>query len=438
MKILFIVNGWPPMSLGGVEVYTRRLARRIAKEGHEVSVFCREADPSRPDYVLRAFDDEGVPVTAVNHNFRDLRDFRGTYLNPEISRIFDEYLESSGRPDVAHIHHLGGLGHDIAGLLHRRGVPIALSLHDFAFTCPRGQRLRDNFAICETLNVHSCADCLNPQCKGAPLGPLGKLYRRLFRKSMGTEMMYDFWASSEKVANMAEVLIAPGEHHARVMERDGYAAGKIRTLPYGYDKEPFERVRKRRQKIGKARKFGYLGSLIPSKGVHLIIDAAKRLKREQAELDIEIHIYGPSPSYHGRNDYEKALRQKSRGLDVTFHGPIMPEETPEALAELDAVIVPSLWWESHGMVVREAQMAGKPVIASAHGALGEAIRDGITGLLFRPGNVRNLRDKMYILAQTPGLADAIAQTPADVLSIDDDARAHLDIYHEISNKNRTK
>ncbi len=438
MKILFIVNGWPPESLGGVEVYSRRLARRMSNEGHRVSVFCRETDLSRPDYELRSFDDEGVSVTALNYNFLDLEDFRGTYSNPEISRIFGEYLENSGYPDVAHIHHLGGLGHGIAGELQERGIPIALSLHDFALTCPRGQRLREDFVICETLNAHRCTDCLKPQCKGAPLGAFGKLHRHLFRKSAGRRMVYDFWASSEKVANAADVLIAPSEHHARVMERDGFAAGKIRVLPYGYDKEPFERVRQSGGKIGKVRKFGYIGSLIPSKGVHLILDAAKRLKREDRGLELEIHLFGPSPSYHGQSGYEKALRLKSRGLDVTFHGPIKPEDIPEALSGLDAVIVPSLWWESHGMVVRESKMAGRPVIASAHGPLVEAIRDGIDGLLFRRGNSKHLRDKMYILAHTPGLADAIAGQSVQVLSIDEDAHAHLDIYSEISNRKQTE
>ena len=130
----------------------------------------------------------------------------------------------------------------------------------------------------------------------------------------------------------------------------------------------------------------------------------------------------PAPAYHGRNNYENMLRDKSRGLDVTFHGPFDSKDIGSVLETLDAVIVPSIWWESHGMVVREAKLAGLPVIVSDHGALAEPVEHGINGLLFKPGNARSLRDKMYILAHTDGLADKIAKGAMDILSVDEDVR----------------
>lgn len=430
MKTLFILHGWPPESIGGTEIYARRLAKRLSGE-IEMRVFCREIDSSRPEYDLRTIADGGIEVTKVNYDPAGAADFTATYRNENMAGAFQLYLEKTGNPDIAHVHHLGGLGHDVIDVLRKRNIPIAITFHDFAFTCPRGQRLRGDIAICKKLYVGECVDCLKPQCKGKNIGATGKLIKYLFRKSEGRRLMEDFWKSSERVADAAETIIAPSEHHARMLRQDGFDASKIRAMPYGYDIDTFN---KKRGEIGLARKFGYLGSLIPSKGVHLIVEAFRRLKKEYSDLPIELHVHGPAPAYHGKCEYETMLRQKSRGLNVKFHGAFNPEKILDILLSLDAVIVPSLWWESHGMVVREAKLAGLAVIVSSHGALAEPIKDGVNGLLFRPGDARSLRDKIYILASTPGLADAIANGPMDIISIEDDAQKHLKLYEEILSK----
>jgi len=430
MKILFLLHGRPPESIGGVEVYAHRLARQLARSNHRVSVFCRESDPARPDYEIRTVNDDGIEVAKVNYNFSDLEDFIGTYSNPRMAEAFGAYLDRVGLPDVAHVHHLGALGHLLTDTLHRRGVPMAVTCHDFALTCPRGQRLRDDYTICEKLSSSACVECLKPQCKGPGLGFVSKLYRHLFRKSEGRRLIEDFWKSSEGIANRAAALIAPSAHHARVMEADGFPESKIRVMPYGYEIELF--AADQRGEIGLARKFGYLGSLIPSKGVHILIDAYKRLLKDFRDLPIELHLHGPAPPYHGNRKYAAMLEEKARGLPITFHGPYKPEEVPQVLASLDAVVVPSLWWESHGMVVREAKLVGLPVIVSSHGAVCEPVRDGVNGLLFKPGIYRHLRDKIHILATTPGLADTIAKGRMDILSIEEDAQAHIKLYKEIT------
>ena len=58
------------------------------------------------------------------------------------------------------------------------------------------------------------------------------------------------------------------------------------------------------------------------------------------------------------------------------------------------VILPSLCYESFPLVIMEAYACGKPVVASRIGALAELVEDGKTGLLFEPGNARDLAAKM--------------------------------------------
>jgi glycosyltransferase involved in cell wall biosynthesis len=58
------------------------------------------------------------------------------------------------------------------------------------------------------------------------------------------------------------------------------------------------------------------------------------------------------------------------------------------------LLVPSICYETFGLVVVEAFGNATPVIASRIGALAEAVADGETGLLFEPGNVRDLAEKV--------------------------------------------
>lgn len=432
MKILFITNGFPPNSYGGVQVYTRRLAIELAKH-HKVSVFCREADLSRDDYSVRNYTDNNVKVSAVNYNFGDLEDFAGTYFIEPMREVFSSFLEENGVPDIVHVHHLGGIGYAVLEELDKRQIPIVLTLHDFSLTCPRGQRIRDDYSICEGLKIEQCLECLKPQCKG-DRGNLWKLYRYLFRKKVGRNLLNDFWTSSERVANLAWLILAPSEFHAQELIKDGFPSAKIRVMPYGYEKEKFSAIK--RDKIGLARNFGYLGSLIPSKGVHVLIEAFNALVKEFPDLPLKLHLYGPAPSYHGKSDYPLILRQLAGDRAVFFHGAYPQEQLAEILATLDAVVVPSVWWETHGMVVREAKLAGLPVVISDIGALGEGLRDGIEVLKAKAGNPKSLRDKMRILAITPGLADFIASNQISVKDIKQDAFEHQELYLSLLTQRR--
>jgi glycosyltransferase involved in cell wall biosynthesis len=71
-----------------------------------------------------------------------------------------------------------------------------------------------------------------------------------------------------------------------------------------------------------------------------------------------------------------------------------PDKVAAAMARAQALVAPSLCYESFGMVVVEAFAAGLPVIASRLGALAELVREGETGLLFTPGDPQDLAAKI--------------------------------------------
>ena len=87
MRILFVVHGFPPASMGGTEIYASDLAGALRDRGHEVVVFAREARPDLPEYAVRSEDSNGVRVIRVNNTFRYARSFEDAYRNETIDAI---------------------------------------------------------------------------------------------------------------------------------------------------------------------------------------------------------------------------------------------------------------------------------------------------------------------------------------------------------------
>ena len=105
------------------------------------------------------------------------------------------------------------------------------------------------------------------------------------------------------------------------------------------------------------------------------------------------------------------------GLDTdfyeacTFAGPLPHAQLWQTLADIDLVVVPTLWYETASLIVQEAFAAGVPVVASDIGVLPERIRAGVDGLLFPPGDAAALAAILRRLHEKPA---ELAQLRADI------------------------
>jgi glycosyltransferase involved in cell wall biosynthesis len=101
----------------------------------------------------------------------------------------------------------------------------------------------------------------------------------------------------------------------------------------------------------------------------------------------------------------------------------------EALARTDLLVVPSLWPENSPLTVHEAALARVPVLASRIGGLAEYVKEGVTGMLFAPGNASELRHHIHEFAAKglPGFEPNALR----VRSIEDDARGMEENYRRL-------
>jgi len=94
---------------------------------------------------------------------------------------------------------------------------------------------------------------------------------------------------------------------------------------------------------------------------------------------------------------------------VTLVGKYAHDQLPTLLANVDWVVVPSIWWENSPLVIQEAFMHGRPVICSDIGGMAEKVTDGVDGLHFRSGDPASLAGAIDRAAVTPGLWEALAR-----------------------------
>lgn len=146
---------------------------------------------------------------------------------------------------------------------------------------------------------------------------------------------------------------------------------------------------------------GLVGLLIPWKGQHLFIDAAKELAHEIPGL--RMLIIGGTPEDCGHYEQELKARVRDEGLHdtVIFTGHI--NDMAIVYNGLDVVVSASASPEPLGTVVIECMAMGRPLVAPNHGGAAEMADDEVSALLFKPGNARSLADSIRRLYRHPDL-----------------------------------
>ena len=133
----------------------------------------------------------------------------------------------------------------------------------------------------------------------------------------------------------------------------------------------------------------FVGRLVERKGVHVLLDALARLG---GSAPVVLRVVGDGPE---RAALRERVARLGLGDRVVFEGFVSSEELAEHFAGCDAFVLPAVVdakgdTEGLGVVLLEAMVNGKPVIASAAGWIVDIVRDGRNGFLVPPGDVEAL------------------------------------------------
>ncbi|MGW7685867.1 glycosyltransferase family 4 protein [Kribbella sp. NPDC054772] len=341
MKILMVHNRYRSTAPSGENRVVDQESAALTAAGHSVRHFERHSDDIEdwPALKKATLPARVVWSRAARHDLaRDL--FRH-------------------RPDVVHIHNTFPLlSPSVLYACRLAGVPAVVTLHNYKLLCASGDFFRDG-SVC-----HNCAGG-NPAS-----GILHRCYRGSALATGTTVLNTRGHRGSWRDLVSAYIFISDSQR--RLMAEMDFDLErtfvKHNIVPYD---GPVGGPRQ--------RQVTYVGRLDAAKGAPLLMKGWDAYRAAAGDDALRLVIAGGGPML----DQVKAWAAERPSVEL--RGLMSKPEVFQLIAGSRAVVLPSEWEETFGLVVVEAMAVGVPPLASGHGSFPELITDGVDGALFDPG-----------------------------------------------------
>jgi glycosyltransferase involved in cell wall biosynthesis len=429
LRVLLVIHGYPPSYNAGSEVYTQTLARELVNQGHLVAVFSRREDPLRPDFeMIKEVDCVEPRILRYTVNLTNKREL---YRRDEVDDLFDKVLNEF-KPNIVHVGHLNHLSTSIIKRASNHGIPLVLTLHDFWLMCPRGQFLQTNsgseqWTLCDGQDDYKCST----HCYS--MYPTGLQGTETDNIEYWKEWVHNRMTHINEMIKHIDLFIAPSEYIRRRFIESGFENEKIVYLDYGFDPRRLSgRVRRQESDFV----FGYIGTHIVPKGIHLLIEAFGMV-RGNSRLRIwgrETPQVTPTLKELGKN------LPDNQSDKIEWLGEYRNEDVIQIFNNVDAIVVPSIWVENSPLVIHEAQQARVPVITTDLGGMAEYVENEVNGLLFQSRNIADLTRRMQQFIDDRKFASQLGQrgyiksSNGDIPTIHDHVNKITELYNAVWNK----
>lgn len=277
------------------------------------------------------------------------------------------------RPDVVHAHNVWPLlSPSVFAAARREGVPTVFTAHNFYLFCLNGTFFRDGKV---------CTDCVGSL-------PWNGLLHRCYRGVAGSCTRFASTALHRALRTFEKVdrILVPSEFARQQFLTAGFDPARVTTKWLSCEDPGAPTV----VEATGPPQFLVACRLVPEKGVHVLLEACRR-----ALVPWRLVVAGDGPERARLEAMAAPL-----GGRAMFVGHLEEPQLRRQMAQATAVLVPSLWYETFGLSTIESFAAGRPVIASAIGALAEVV-DESSGLLVPAGSAAAFANEMDRLAQDP-------------------------------------
>jgi glycosyltransferase involved in cell wall biosynthesis len=264
------------------------------------------------------------------------------------------------RPEVVHVHNTFPLlSAAVLYACRDARVPVVATIHNYRLACANGTFFRRG-AVC-----HDCAHGLpvravlhgcyrGSPAATAPVALAMGLHQQAWRSLVSA---YVFISASQR-----DLLAGFGLAPSRVFVR--YNLIPRRSTP----------------RTARTPTVVYAGRLDEPKGAPLLMAGWDRYLSKSGEPGLNLVIAGAGPLA------DEVAAWASARPSVEMKGQVSSDQCAELISQARAVLLPSAWEETFGLVAVEAMAAGVPPIAAGHGSFTELITSGVDGVLFSPGD----------------------------------------------------
>lgn len=345
MKLKILISHNRYLHQGGEDTVVDEEIILLRKHGHEVLLYQRDNVEIKFLSKIRIARDTIWSRTTAHEIDKIIRDFK---------------------PDIIHSHNTFPLiSPSLYWTANKNNIPIVQTLHNFRLFCLQAMFLRDG-VICE--------DCIG---KTPWRGILNKCYRNSVSQSSVLATLLSSHRLLDTYNSKVTRYIALNNFCRDIFIKGGLSPELIMIKPNFTDiKAPLS------EHAGNPL---FVGRLSPEKGIDILVKAVSKTN------NINVDIVGTGPLETDLTNIQ----------GINLHGWQEKDNINELMRNAAYLIMPSIWYETFGLVIIEAFANGLPVIASNIGAMAEIVEDGYTGLLFEHGSVTDLAKKILWAKDNP-------------------------------------
>lgn len=373
MRILFVVHQFFPQWYTGTERFVLNNIRQLRKMGYNIEVLTYGHLDNHPFFeqdgiLVRNYYYDNFKITCIKSlNKKFSSDFD---INDESSQtFFDNYLRNN-KFDIIHIAHPMRLG-GILYIAKSLKIPTIITLTDFWLLCPGVQGIRKNGTL-----------CLNPDG--------GKNCSSYCYPTISYEKIANRYSKIKNYLEIADIVVSPSYFLANVFQEKFDI--DIKVIYHGIDYSSITPTN-RLYNCDKSLKIAYIGTILPHKGVHLIVQALKHFND-----NLKIYIFG---GIYDEIYIEKLLSDSKNEKRIFFMGGYEDSEITQIMNSVDMTICPSIWWENSPITILTSFAYQVPVIGNNIGGCQEFIKNGINGIHFNFNDPKDLASQLSFLSKNP-------------------------------------
>lgn len=404
MKILFVTHTFLPKYVAGTEVYTYGLAKELSRN-NEVTIFTTEPLSKFDDHKIIKTNYDNITVYCLRKNIRKNYSFEDTYDDKCSLGPFKNLLFKI-KPDIIHYQHIMHLSPTLIDIGNSLKISQLITLNDFWFQTMLFNRISsdgklifdfsEEAAALDLAKIYIAGFFYASRIISKNKFDIGMLIKKIIYK-INKRIFYYFelkkYLEKIKLRNqimrdslgLANLVIFPTLFLYQEFTKWGFETKKTLISSHGINTDIFTNINKTKSSI---LRFGFIGSIIPSKGLDILLKAWSKLPQS----GIELKVYG---NLNVNQKYKKQIVKLSKDCkNVKFFGTFPPNKIADIFSEIDVLILPSRWFENAPLVLRNALLSRTPVIATKLGSLIELVNEKRSGLLFENENSDDLAEKI--------------------------------------------
>jgi len=376
LKILLIHYRYH--SLSGPERYLFNLKALLESKGHTVIPFSinyvQNEKTEYDKYFVEPLGDKSV----FNYNKQKDIGIVDKYLiaknfiyNQDVYQQLSKLIRNE-KPEIAYIlQYFGKLTHAVFDSCKDHNIPTVLRLSDYGLICAKNIFFR---------NGQICTECIDCQWNGVKHKCIHNSYSKSILNFFALKYAY-YKGLTLKI----DSIVTPSIFMKNLISKTRYFGNNnIVHIPTFFLSE--DRTNRKKLKLELENDFSYIGRIDEDKGLTILIQAVKQLRR-MGHTPL-LSIAGNINNEYARKLIDECINDNLE--NVSFVGLLDKNSIFKFVSNSKFSIVPSIWYDNMPNSLIESQSCGTPIIASNIGSLSELVIDGYNGYLFNPGDSNDL------------------------------------------------